>query len=240
MRIVSYNIRKAVGLDRKRDPKRILDILREVNADIVVLQEADRRLGKRSAALPPEMIRGETDYRIVDHAGSDVSLGWHGNAILARDGLDVEAVDRLDLPGLEPRGAVVARCGELVVVGTHLGLLRSHRLQQMERIRKALANGQHQRALIAGDFNEWSEATGFEPWKDAFDVLRPGRSFRADLPLARLDGFATGNDVCVTSGAVHDTESARIASDHLPVWAEVARRRTELAADQPTGGSRAG
>ena len=66
MRIVSYNIRKAVVLDRRRDPERILAILREVDADIVVLQEADRRLGRRSAALPPEMIRGETDYRIVD------------------------------------------------------------------------------------------------------------------------------------------------------------------------------
>ena len=53
MRIVSYNIRKAVGLDRRRDPERILAILREVDADIVVLQEADRRLGRRSAALPP-------------------------------------------------------------------------------------------------------------------------------------------------------------------------------------------
>ena len=48
MRIVSYNIRKAVGLDRRRDPERILAILREVDADIVVLQEADRRLGRRS------------------------------------------------------------------------------------------------------------------------------------------------------------------------------------------------
>ena len=46
MRIVSYNIRKAVGLDRRRDPERILAILREVDADIVVLQEADRRLGR--------------------------------------------------------------------------------------------------------------------------------------------------------------------------------------------------
>ena len=86
-----------------------------------------------------------------------MSLGWHGNAILARDGFDVEAMDRLDLPGLEPRGAVLARCAGLVVVGTHLGLMRSHRLQQMERIREVLANGQYETALIAGDFNEWSE-----------------------------------------------------------------------------------
>ncbi len=101
-----------------------------------------------------------------------MSLGWHGNAILARDGFDVEAMDRLDLPGLEPRGAVLARCAGLVVVGTHLGLMRSHRLQQMERIREVLANGQYETALIAGDFNEWSETNGFEPWKDAFDILR--------------------------------------------------------------------
>ena len=49
MRIVSYNIRKAVGLDRRRDPERILAILREVDADIVVLQEAVSTAAQKSA-----------------------------------------------------------------------------------------------------------------------------------------------------------------------------------------------
>ena len=58
----SYNIRKAIGLDRRRNPERILAVLREIDADVVALQEADRRLGRRASALPREMIEEHTGY----------------------------------------------------------------------------------------------------------------------------------------------------------------------------------
>lgn len=221
MRLVSYNVRKAVGLDGRHDPMRVLRVLREIGGDVVILQECDRRLGRRPAALPPEMIDGETEYEVLDHAGSEVSLGWHGNAILLRRGLTSEALGRIDLPGLEPRGAVAARIGGLTVVGTHLGLLRSSRHEQMRTIRDWLAAGSLRRALVAGDFNEWSEARGFGPWRDAFQVRRPGRSFHARRPLLRLDGFAAGHDVEVVAEGIHDAGEARVASDHLPVWADI-------------------
>ncbi|MEL7014297.1 MAG: endonuclease/exonuclease/phosphatase family protein, partial [Pseudomonadota bacterium] len=48
MRVTSYNIRKAVGLDWRRDAGRIVDVLGEIDADVVVLQEADKRLGARA------------------------------------------------------------------------------------------------------------------------------------------------------------------------------------------------
>ncbi len=48
LRFASYNIHKAVGLDRKRDPERIMSVLREVDADIIALQEADLRVGTRA------------------------------------------------------------------------------------------------------------------------------------------------------------------------------------------------
>lgn len=234
MRIASYNIRKAIGLDRKRDPVRIARVLRDVDADVVVLQEADRRLGRRPTALSPEIIRGETDYRIVDHAGSDVSLGWHGNAILVRDGIDCAPLNRIDLPGLEPRGAVLARCGDLTVVGTHLGLLRRHRVQQMEHIKQVTADFEPGRVLIAGDFNVWSDTQGFEPWSDTFDIIRPGRSFHSSRPIARLDGFAIGTEIYISEGGVHEKGDARMASDHLPVWVELDRRRADVDASAIT------
>ena len=61
----SYNIHKAVGLDRKRDPHRILAILNEVDADIVALQEADRRFGRRESVLPRDLLDDLGDYRAV-------------------------------------------------------------------------------------------------------------------------------------------------------------------------------
>ena len=52
MRIASYNIRKARGLDQRHDPGRIVDVINGIGADVVALQEADFRLGDRPAAVP--------------------------------------------------------------------------------------------------------------------------------------------------------------------------------------------
>ena len=53
LKVASYNIRKAVGLDWRRRPARVLDVLNEIGADIVALQEVDRRFGSRISALDP-------------------------------------------------------------------------------------------------------------------------------------------------------------------------------------------
>ena len=60
LRIASYNIRKCVGLDRRRDPERVLGVIAGLGADIVALQEADRRLGARPSTLDPARIGAVT------------------------------------------------------------------------------------------------------------------------------------------------------------------------------------
>ena len=52
----SYNVHKAVGVDRRRDPDRIISVLREIDADIIALQEADLRLGDRASVLPKALL----------------------------------------------------------------------------------------------------------------------------------------------------------------------------------------
>ncbi len=221
LRIASYNIHKAVGLDQRRDPARILETLLAIDADVVVLQEADRRLGARPSALPKFLISQETDYRVADLARTDVSLGWHGNAILYKSGLDVERTVHIDLPGLEPRGAVLIEIDDgPTVVGTHLGLLRPWRIRQQRAIRDALGD-EVERAVVAGDFNEWSPRTGFEPWDGYLNVITPGRTFHTARPLAALDRFAVGEEVRALRHGVHAVGTARVASDHLPVWIDV-------------------
>lgn len=217
VKIVSYNIRKAVGLDRRRHPERILSILGGLDADVVVLQEADRRLGSRPTALPRFLIEQETDYRAVDLARTDVSLGWHGNAVLVRRGLKIDETAHFDLPGLEPRGAVMVGLGGLHVVGAHLGLLRRWRLRQMRAILDHLGT-KARHAIVCGDFNEWSRDGGFEPWNDVLRVVSPGATFHAARPVAPLDRFAHGPGVQLRETGVLRQGAARIASDHLPVW----------------------
>src|SRR6476660_6044157 len=63
--VASYNMRKAIGLDRKRNPHRVLDVLHEIDADIVALQEADKRFGGRGSAVPHELIDEHGLYRPV-------------------------------------------------------------------------------------------------------------------------------------------------------------------------------
>lgn len=221
LRLASYNLRKCVGLDRRRAPSRSLEVINSIGADIVALQEADRRLGKRPAALPRDMIKSYSDFTAIDLDETGVSLGWHGNAILVRDGLQVGDIQRLSLPGLEPRGAVIAQIGPMRLVAVHLGLIRRYRLEQMNAILAALASLPKSPTVITGDFNEWSPAKGMEPLKDHFTVHAPGLSFHAARPVAALDRFAISKDVRMKTAGVIDGDQAKRASDHLPVWADV-------------------
>src|SRR3546814_14711530 len=84
VRVASYNIRKAIGTDRRRVPGRVIDGRNELDADISALQEADRRFGVRSAALPPWLLESISPYRPVPLNVHVDSMGWHGNAILVR------------------------------------------------------------------------------------------------------------------------------------------------------------
>ena len=232
LRIASYNIRKARGLDQKVLPGRTLDVINGLEADIVVLQEADRRLGKRPPAVPRAMIESETDFSLVDLSANGISLGWHGNAVLVRDASKVRATAQLDLPGFEPRGAVVVDLdvgAGLRLVGAHLGLRRRDRLDQLAVLRRAASDTGA--TVIAGDFNEWSETRGLEPLAGHFDTYAPGRSFHARRPIAGLDRFALSADAELRDSGVEEGPLARRASDHLPIWSDI-----ELATGAPQSG----
>jgi endonuclease/exonuclease/phosphatase family metal-dependent hydrolase len=230
LRVATWNIRKAVGLDRRRDPGRVLSVIAHLEADIVALQEADLRLGPRRAALPRTQLETETGMRVVDLADNDVSLGSHGNALLVAKGLEVRHAARIPLPGLEPRGAVIAEIevpalgGAVHVVGTHLGLLRRWRRLQLATILDHLPEAAVEKGMILGDFNEWHAMRGLEALESGFSVLAPGRSFHAARPVAALDRIAHGPGLQPLSAGVERQGPARIASDHLPVWAEFGPR----------------
>ncbi|MBU2358959.1 MAG: endonuclease/exonuclease/phosphatase family protein [Alphaproteobacteria bacterium] len=227
LHIVSYNIRKAMGTDRRRDPHRILSVLKDAQADIVILQEADLRLGQRPSALPRDRI-GDTGLSAVEVATSAVSLGWHGNAILVRPDWPVLSVDRIILPGLEPRGAVTAvvttPMGPLRVIGAHLGLLRRSRQGQQHALVDWMAAGDDIPTVVAGDLNEWSARRGLGPLSQVFDLHSPGHSFHARWRLAPLDRIGLSRDLSLDRIDMLDTAMTRAASDHLPIRATVRLR----------------
>lgn len=224
LRIASYNIRKAVGTDRRRDPARVLRVIAETGAEIVVLQEADLRLPPRRPALDAQAIRAATGLEPVGLDHGRVSLGWHGNAVLAAPGIGVERVLLHDLPGLEPRGCIVAvlnRAGlRFRVVGVHLGLLRTSRRQQLTAVLSHLSADEALPTLIAGDFNERSLAVGLGRLSRRFSILSAGPTWHARKPLFALDRMAVTAEFHPLRLEVHRSAEADRASDHLPLVGE--------------------
>lgn len=225
----SYNIHKGVGLDRRRDPDRILAVLHELDADVVALQEVDRRFGKRAAVLSHRAILDHGRYHLVPFAMLPDSMGWHGNALLVRPGIEIRRVEAIALPTLEPRGAV---CAEIVaggrpirVVGMHLDLSGLRRRHQLEAVLSHLAACTAAPAVLMGDFNEWARAGGaMRAFGPEWQVLLPGRSFPARRPVAALDRIVASQDWACAGAGVHHSPLASMASDHLPVLARLRLR----------------
>ena len=223
----TYNIHKAVGLDRRRNPDRILAVLNEIDADVVALQEVDRRIGRRASVLPLAHIEDYTPYRAVPLNHRPDSLGWHGNALLVRRTIKLAEAAVVPLPVIEPRGAIradlIANGRRVRVVGMHLDLSGLRRRQQLRAILAHLGRCDHHcPTVVMGDCNEWGTARGalsefHAPWQ----VLAPGRSFPARQPVARLDRIAISGDWAVAEAHVHHSALAARASDHLPVWARL-------------------
>lgn len=223
----SYNIRKAVGTDRRRDPDRILSVLREMNADVVALQEADRRFGRRESVLPLGSLDEYTPYRAVHFNMRPDSIGWHGNALLVRRGIEIAEACVVPLPTLEPRGAVradiVAQGQRLRVIGMHLdlsGLRRRHQVRSI--LRHVDECSGRTPTVMMGDLNEWAVHGGsLREFAEGWKVLAPGRSFPSIRPVAQLDRIVISEDwQCLGTGVHHSVLASR-GSDHLPVYARL-------------------
>ena len=228
LKVASYNIHKGIGLDRRRNPERILDVLAEIDADIVALQEADRRFFERRAVVDAGLLKeGAGDYK---HVGFDMrpkSLGWHGNAILVREGAKILHAEPLYFDTLEPRGAVLAevelRGLRVRVVGMHLDLSGLYRIRQVRQILDILKPREPMATVIMGDTNDWNSGaraampTVPEPWGFA----RCGPSFHTRRPILELDRIIHSADFKVQACGVHRSDLSSRASDHLPIWASL-------------------
>ncbi len=225
VRVASYNIRKAIGTDRRRSPERIVEVLNELGADIVALQEADRRFGPRIAAIPPWLLEAHSDYKPVPLDVQADSMGWHGNAILVRRGAAIHSHDILHLPCLEPRGAITAdvEAGGLAlrVFGMHLDLSGLWRRRQAAAVIHAAGQRAPAPTVLMGDLNEWSADRGcLADFGRHYSFAPCGRSFHARRPVARLDRIMYCGRLTLADSGVHESPAARRASDHLPIWAD--------------------
>jgi endonuclease/exonuclease/phosphatase family metal-dependent hydrolase len=209
----------------QRRPERILEVLAEIGPDIAILQEADRRIGERVTAIPRDLLAAH-GWRAVPIGVRPASIGWHGNAILVGPRVQIRRHARIEIPVLEPRGAVMAELAvdgaPVRIVGMHLDLSGLVRRRQAHAILKAVADGAPMPSLLMGDLNEWRLGAGcIADFAAQFRPVPTGHSFPASRPLATLDRIFASDGVEVRDSGVHRSPLAARASDHLPTFVKV-------------------
>lgn len=240
--VASYNVHKCVGADGVFDPDRVVQVVLELDADIIALQEADQRFGNRRGLLDLRALLEKGGYRsVLDQGSRKLSHGWHGNVILFRTG-SVTGVNRMKLPGFEPRGAVLVDFDVLNmpirIIGAHLGLLASSRARQAEAILNAAHPVDDRAVILLGDTNEWriggrSALRPFDPHLSDVDMAIA--SFPSRFPLWPLDRVLTNKHVTVYEMQAVETALSRVASDHLPVKALIGVTRHQAVPALPSG-----
>lgn len=226
--VASYNVHKCVGIDRKFDPERTSRVIREIDPDVIALQEADNRFGDRDGLLDLSRLELETGLVPVPISANGKSHGWHGNVLLFKKGV-VRDVHQITLPGLEPRGALVAEIDldgnrTLRVIAAHLGLLRRSRSQQARVVLDIMNTPDSKPTLLLGDLNEWrlGNRSALNTLHVTFGPLPPAvPTFPSNLPLLALDRIMANRQGMISAVEAHDTPLSRVASDHLPLTAFV-------------------
>jgi endonuclease/exonuclease/phosphatase family metal-dependent hydrolase len=234
-RLTSYNIHQCLGTDGQREPGRIAGVLREIEPDLVGLQEVDSVIGGATGSAQLDYLTDALGLQAISGPTILRHDGHYGNALLTRHPVvDVRHIDLTVYPR-EPRAAIDADIdihGTVVrFVVTHLGLLPGERRFQVRRLIAALdgsggrqtgAAPRHRPVVLCGDINEWFAIGRPLRWLDARLGRRPSlRTFPSPLPLFALDRIWTRPVAVMRRLAVHDSAAARVASDHLPVVAEL-------------------
>jgi endonuclease/exonuclease/phosphatase family metal-dependent hydrolase len=226
--IASYNIHSCVGMDGRCDPSRIAAVLREIDADVVGLQEVDARPGPTTDSMQMAYLAGTLGLHAI--AGPTIMRddGHYGNALLTRCPiLDVRHVD-LTVYRREPRAAIDAELDvggvPLRVIATHFGLLPGERRVQARRLLAQLGDGESRAAatVLCGDMNEWFAIGRPLRWLHARLGQATGvPTFPSAFPVFALDRLWVQPRTLVREVKAHATAAARIASDHLPIVARI-------------------
>jgi endonuclease/exonuclease/phosphatase family metal-dependent hydrolase len=230
--VATYNVHKCVGTDRRYDPARVAAVLRELAADIVSLQEVGGERNGMPLADQAGFLARETGLHLVPGPDRPYRRSRFGNAILTR--LPVRAVRYIDLSvaDCEPRGALDvdldAGSQKLRVIATHFGLRGGERRAQTLRLLAALTGAPTEpgaAVLMMGDLNEWrGRRAAIRALDRELGHAPAPRTFPSWWPLLPLDRIYAAPPALVRDVTVHRSPLARLASDHLPLRAQLAWR----------------
>lgn len=237
LRVVTYNVHGCVGMDRRLDPERIASVLEALAPDVVALQElyvGHARSGGLDQAAWLSTRLG-MNFVFGSARGTD-DTGRYGNAVLSRRKLRLVRAESLpqSRPIVEKRAAlrvgVETAWGEVDVVNTHLGLdPGERRIQTHSLVRDWLSHvGGASLSVLCGDFNATPLSQVYRRVTALLhDAQRASRftqtTWPSFAPFLRLDHVFVSSAIAVTACRVPTGRAIRMASDHLPVVADLTR-----------------
>jgi len=242
LRAMTYNIHSCIGLDKEVNPRRVASVIKEAKPDIVALQEVDKDIPRTrhqdQAELLADILSMDAHFFPVVSSGNQK----YGLAVLSR--LKLTDVHRDLLPIMYPklklnlqrrgciRGTFQTPAGPVHFFNTHLSLYRLERRRQLQALlgNDWLAGVPSDSAIIfCGDLN----AGPFSPvyvrlsrilsdvQKGRQNSARPKATFPTRRPLLRIDHMFVSSHFKVLNLKIPRTTESRLASDHLPIVAEI-------------------
>ncbi|HXG93723.1 MAG TPA: endonuclease/exonuclease/phosphatase family protein [Blastocatellia bacterium] len=235
VRVATYNIHRCRGLDRRVRPDRIVEVLREIDAEIVGLQEV--------LSIPNHSREKDQARFIAEELEMNYSVGWtrtlkggvYGNVVLSRFPLIETRNYDISVRGREQRGclradiAVGGQAGVLHVFNVHLGTAYLERRYQARKlIDNAILNHEELKGarIMLGDFNEWTRGLAtklFASHMVSADIklhLQQSRTYPGVFPLLHLDHIYFDPELHLHCLTLHRSRTALVASDHLPLVAD--------------------
>jgi endonuclease/exonuclease/phosphatase family metal-dependent hydrolase len=243
LRAMTYNIHSCIGTDKEVNPQRIARVIREANPDIVALQEVDKGIPRTrhqdQAELLAEILSMESSFFPVVSSGDQK----YGLAVLSRFKFSDVHCDWLPILypklklNLQRRGCIRTTfqtpAGPVLFFNTHLSLYRLERRKQIQTLMGDgwLAGAPSDSAIIfCGDLN----AGPFSPvytrlsrilsdvQRGRQNSARPKATFPSRRPLLRIDHMFVSSNFKMLDLKVPRTTESRLASDHLPIVADLA------------------
>jgi endonuclease/exonuclease/phosphatase family metal-dependent hydrolase len=235
-RLLTYNVHRCVGTDKRLDIARIVGVIAEHDPDIVCLQELDVGRARTGNVDQAEAIAAGLDMSFHFNAAMLIEAEEYGDALLTRRPERLIRKGGLPtirgIPGLEPRGAVWAAIDfdgvEVNVINTHLGLVpREQRLQAAALMGKDWLGHPDCKGptILTGDFNATSitrpyqtlSRNGFSDCQRKLGLKQTVKTFPSAFPAIRIDHAFVSPHIRITGVKAPFSPLARVASDHLPL-----------------------
>ena len=223
LRVATYNVHKCRGMDWRVNPARIVKVIREIDADIIALQEV--------VAGQFRQIAGDTSMFHAFGSARKWQGEDYGNAILSRFPIRAQHNYDLTIGQREARRCLrvdleISDTSLLHVFAVHLGTSFFERRHQA---RKLLSSGILDRPalsaprLLLGDTNEWTRGLftrTLSKHLESADIrqhLKRSRTYPGMMPLLHLDHIYYDSALQLTGMHLHRTSASVVASDHLPL-----------------------